>query len=106
MPSIGSGRHWCRTPTETETDSIVNLWAHIKYAGLSSILPEYFGELLASDTSIRSIALDDLEPSPRVGLVTLECDPLSPLVAALFETCCNSRFFPRDTSDTSALTTD
>ena len=89
-----------QTPiTPIETDSIVNLWAHIKYAGLSSILPEYFGELLASsDTSIATIALDDLEPSHRVGLVTLERDPLSPLVAALFETCRNSRFFPLDAS--------
>lgn len=86
-----------QTPViQMETDSIINLWAHIKYAGLSSVLPEYFRDLLASDTRIATIALDDTRPSYRVGLITLERDPLSPLVSALFETCRNSRFFPLD----------
>jgi DNA-binding transcriptional LysR family regulator len=88
-----------KTPTvPIETDSIVNLWAHIKFAGLSGILPEYFGELLGADTSIRSIALDDIDSTHRVGLVTLERDPLSPMVSALFETCREGGLFPLGTN--------
>lgn len=83
-----------------ETDSIVNVWAHIKFAGLSSILPEYFNELLAPDTAIRSIPLEHSGPAHRVGLITLERDPLSPLVSALFDTCRDRRFFPLDTEAT------
>ena len=79
-----------------ETDSIINVWAHIKFAGLSSILPEYFNELLAPDTAIRSIPLEHSGPAHRVGLITLERDPLSPLVSALFDTCRDRRFFPLD----------
>ncbi|GAB3671171.1 LysR family transcriptional regulator [Salinisphaera aquimarina] len=77
-----------------ETESIVNVWAHIRFAGLSSILPAYFSELLAPDASVRAIALEDTETAYRVGLVTLERDPLSPLVSALFDICRESRFFP------------
>lgn len=82
-----------------ETDSIINVWAHIKFAGLSSILPEYFSELLAPDAAIRGVPLEQTGPMHRVGLITLARDPLSPLVAALFDTCRESRFFPLDASD-------
>lgn len=84
-----------RTPVvPVETDSIINVWAHIKFAGLNSILPAYFSELLAPDAAIRAIPLVESEPAYRVGLVTLARDPLSPLVSALFDTCHENRFFP------------
>ncbi|MES1923672.1 LysR family transcriptional regulator [Salinisphaera sp. T31B1] len=77
-----------------ETDSIINVWAHIKFAGLCSILPAYFSELLGPDASIRAVDLENTEPSYRVGLVTLAREPLSPLVSALFELCRDSEPFP------------
>lgn len=85
--------------TPIETDSIVNLWAHVKFAGLCSILPEYFGELLAPDASIRAIPLSETDISFRVGLVALAREPRSPLVSALFDACHNRKFFPLDPAE-------
>jgi len=79
-----------------ETDSVINVWAHIRFAGLASVLPAYFRELLGPDSSIRAVNLEQTAPSFRVGLVTLERDPLSPLVSALFDICRQDSLFPLD----------
>ena len=84
----------CRPCAPVETDSVINVWAHIQFAGLASVLPAYFKELLGPDSSIRAIALDETPVTFRVGLVTLDREPLSPLVSALFDICQQSSFFP------------
>ncbi len=85
-----------RPVAPVETDSVINVWAHIRFAGLAGVLPAYFRELLGPDSSIRAVDLEQIAPSFRVGLVTLERDPLSPLVSALFDICQQESLFPLD----------
>jgi len=92
-----AGRH---PVAPVETDSVINVWAHVRFAGLASVLPAYFRALLGPDDSIRAIDLEQTGPSYRIGLITLERDPLSPLVAALFDICQDGALFPPEPSPT------
>jgi DNA-binding transcriptional LysR family regulator len=67
-----------------ETNSIMNLLASVKSMGLSSIMPEYFIDVLGQLEGVRAIPLVEPRVEHKVGLVGLRRDPLSPLVAALF----------------------
>jgi DNA-binding transcriptional LysR family regulator len=67
-----------------ETNSIMNLLASVKSMGLSSIMPEYFINVLGHLEGVRAIPLVDPKVEHKVGLVGLPREPLSPLVSALF----------------------
>jgi DNA-binding transcriptional LysR family regulator len=67
-----------------ETNSIMNLFASVRSMGLASIMPAYFLTILGAMPGIRAIPLTDPKVEHTVGLVALNRDPLSPLIAALF----------------------
>jgi DNA-binding transcriptional LysR family regulator len=67
-----------------ETNSIMNLLASVKSMGLSSIMPEYFINVLGHLEGVKAVPLVDPTVEHKVGLVGLPREPLSPLVAALF----------------------
>ena len=77
----------CSPESKIETDSIVNLWAQVKFNGWASIMPDYFQQLFGDNSQIRGIRLVEPEPEYDVGLITLSRDPLSPMVSTLFEVC-------------------
>ena len=53
--------------------------------GLASIIPEYFLEVLGPIADVRAVPLIDPLVEHSVGLVAVDRDPISPLVAAAFE---------------------
>lgn len=67
-----------------ETNSIMNLFASVRAMGLASIMPEYFLNTLGPLQGIRAIPLAEPKIEHTVGLVAVNRDPLSPLIAALF----------------------
>lgn len=62
----------------------MNLLASVRATGLSSIMPEYFINVLGHLEGVRAIPLVDPRVEHKVGLVGLPREPLSPLVSALF----------------------
>jgi DNA-binding transcriptional LysR family regulator len=67
-----------------ETNSIMNLISSVKSMGLCSIMPEYFKTALGSLEDVVAIPLIEPIVSHKVGLVAMDREPQSPLVAALF----------------------
>ena len=67
-----------------ETNSIMNLFASVRAMGLASIMPDYFVNVLGKLEGIRAVPLVEPKVEHAVGLVAMNRDPLSPLVAALF----------------------
>ncbi|MBM3519861.1 MAG: LysR family transcriptional regulator [Alphaproteobacteria bacterium] len=67
-----------------ETNSIMNLMASVRAMGLASIMPEYFLNILGPMKGIKAIPLSEPRLEHAVGLVAVNRDPTSPLVAALF----------------------
>ena len=67
-----------------ETNSIMNLLASVKSMGLSSIMPEYFINVLGHLEGVKAIPLVEPKVEHAVGLVGLPREPLSPLIAGLF----------------------
>ena len=67
-----------------ETNSIMNLLASVKSMGLSSIMPDYFINVLGKLEGVRAVPLINPKVEHKVGLVGLPREPLSPLVAGLF----------------------
>jgi len=72
---------------EIETDSVITLWSHLRYQGWASVMPEYVEHLFGRDGGVRALPL--CEPTVRndVGLVTVEREPLPPLIGVLHEVC-------------------
>jgi len=68
-----------------ETNSVINLCANVRLMGLSSIIPEYFLEVLGPIADVRAVPLTDPLVEHTVGLVAVDRDPISPLVLAAFE---------------------
>ena len=67
-----------------ETNSIMNLLSSVKSMGLCSIMPDYFKNALGSLEGVIPVPLTDPVVSHKVGLVAVDREPLSPLIAALF----------------------
>lgn len=84
----------CSPEAEIETDSIVNLWAHVKFNGWASIMPEYFQQLFGPESLIRGVRLVEPNAEYEVGLITMSREPLSPIVAALFDVCREESLLP------------
>jgi DNA-binding transcriptional LysR family regulator len=68
-----------------ETNSVINLCANVRLMGLTSIIPEYFLDVLGPISDVRAVPLADPVVEHNVGLVAVDRDPISPLVVAAFE---------------------
>jgi DNA-binding transcriptional LysR family regulator len=70
-----------------ETTSISNVLAHVRTAGLAGIVPSDYLAGLGILADIASIELVEPDVSHAIGLVTLDREPPSPTIAALFAAC-------------------
>ena len=68
-----------------ETNSVINLCANVRLMGLTSIIPEYFLDVIGPISDVRAVQLSEPVVEHSVGLVALDRDPISPLVLAAFE---------------------
>jgi DNA-binding transcriptional LysR family regulator len=68
-----------------ETNSVINLCANVRLMGLTSIIPEYFLEVLGPISDVRSVPLVEPLVEHSVGLIAVDRDPISPLVLTAFE---------------------
>ncbi len=68
-----------------ETNSIMNLISSVRSMGLCSIMPEYFKNALGTLEGVVAVPLVDPVVSHKVGLVAVDREPQSPLIAALFQ---------------------
>jgi DNA-binding transcriptional LysR family regulator len=84
----------CNPEAEIETDSVVHLWAQVRFCGWASVMPEYFSDLFGSESGIRGIPLREPEVEYAVGLVALAREPLSPIIRALFDACRDNPLLP------------
>lgn len=73
----------CHPAPRIETNSIVNLMANVRIMGLASIMPEYFLNTMGPMEGIRAVPLTEPLTVHEVGLVAMNREPLSPLLAAL-----------------------
>ena len=67
-----------------ETNSIMNLISSVRSMGLCSIMPDYFRNALGALEGVVAVPLAEPTVSHKVGLVAVDREPLSPLIAALF----------------------
>jgi DNA-binding transcriptional LysR family regulator len=67
-----------------ETNSIMNLFSSVRGMGLASIMPDYFQNALGPMEGVKAVPLVEPVVEHKVGLVAMNREPLSPLVAALF----------------------
>jgi DNA-binding transcriptional LysR family regulator len=74
----------CNPRPQLETNSVVNLCAHVRSGRLSSIVPKTLIQVLGMPAG--AIALDLVEPevSRKVGLIVPNREPLAPITLALF----------------------
>lgn len=74
----------CAPRPQLETNSVINLCAHVRSGRLSSIVPRSLIQVLGMPTG--AIALDLVEPeiSRQVGLVVPDREPLPPISLAIF----------------------
>ena len=75
----------CAPIPRLETNSVINLCANVHLMGLSSIIPEYFLEVLGPISDVRAVPLTEPMVEHSVGLIAVDRDPISPLVLAAFE---------------------
>ena len=68
-----------------ETNSVINLCANVRLMGLTSIIPEYFLDVIGPISDVRAVQLSEPAVEHSVNLVALDRDPISPLVLAAFE---------------------
>jgi len=68
-----------------ETNSVINMCANVRLMGLTSIVPEYFLEVLGPLTDMVAVPLTSPVVEHSVGLVAVDRDPVSPIVLAAFE---------------------
>ena len=68
-----------------ETNSVINLCANVHLMGITSVIPEYFLNVLGPMSDIRTVPLVEPRVEHSVGLVAVDRDPISPLVLAAFE---------------------
>lgn len=68
-----------------ETNSVINLCANVHLNNLASVVPEYFLDVLGPISDVRAVPLTDPLVEHSVGLVSVDRDPISPLVLAAFE---------------------
>ncbi|GIX12243.1 MAG: LysR family transcriptional regulator [Paracoccaceae bacterium] len=74
-------RAGARPVAEVESNSVVTLIAHVRQGGLATVLPGHFAALTAGDRDLCRIPLTDPDTAQRIGLITIDRDPLPRLVA-------------------------
>jgi DNA-binding transcriptional LysR family regulator len=79
---VGASPH-CKV----ETTSLSNILAHVLGSGLAGIVPEHFLAGMGPLSGIAAVPLTEPDIRHEVGLIALDRDPASPLVAALFAAC-------------------
>ncbi len=72
----------CKPDPALETNSVINLCSNVRLMGLASIMPHYILDILGNDPGLKAVPLLEPEVSHSVGLVTVDRDPLAPLVRA------------------------
>ncbi|HET6619191.1 MAG TPA: LysR family transcriptional regulator [Dongiaceae bacterium] len=74
----------CNPRPQLETNSVVNLCAHVRSGRVSSIVPKTLVQVLGMPSG--AVALDLVEPevSRKVGLIVPNREPLAPITLALF----------------------
>lgn len=82
----------CQPVPRLETNSVINLCANVRHMGLASVMPEYLMDALGPMEGIRSIPLKEPEVEHSVGLLVIDREPLSPIIAALRQVA--NRFDP------------
>jgi DNA-binding transcriptional LysR family regulator len=75
----------CRPEAALETNSVINLCSNVRLMGLASIMPHYILDILGRDPGIVAIPLVEPEVVHSVGLVTVDRDPMAPLVRAFVQ---------------------
>lgn len=73
--------------SEIETNSVITLWSHVRFRGWASVMPAYFEGLFGADSGVVGLPLVEPDVEQQVGLVTLQRDPIPPLIEALREAC-------------------
>lgn len=73
-----------RPVPDVESNSVVNLCAYVRHAGLACILPEAFTGLIGGSGDLRLIPVVEPVAEYTVGLVAYQRDPLPRLVEDLF----------------------
>jgi DNA-binding transcriptional LysR family regulator len=68
-----------------ETNSLVTLWAHLRFGHWSSIVPHTFLLMLADRDGLVALPLTDPDASHLIGIVTSDRDPLPPVAHALLD---------------------
>jgi DNA-binding transcriptional LysR family regulator len=70
------------TPT-LESNSMILLFAHVQTGRWASVMPSKLAQMLGVNDQVRSIPIVEPDAAFTVGLVTLDRDPVTPLVSAL-----------------------
>ena len=73
----------CQPVPRLETNSVINLCANVRHMGLASVMPEYLLDALGPMEGIRAIPLVEPDVEHTVGLLVIDREPLSPIIAAL-----------------------
>jgi DNA-binding transcriptional LysR family regulator len=68
-----------------ETNSLVTLWAHLRFGHWSSVAPHSFLLLLADRDELSAVPLTDPDASHLIGIVASDRDPLPPVAQALLD---------------------
>lgn len=68
-----------------ETNSVIALLTHVRSGGIYSIIPHVHFKMLGSDAGIKAIKLCEPDEHQEVGLVSLDTEPVSPKIRALWE---------------------
>lgn len=74
----------CAPRPQLETNSVVNLCAHVRSGRLSSIVPKTLIQVLGMPTGAIALDLVDPEVERKVGLIVPNREPLPPISLALF----------------------
>ena len=71
--------------TTLESNSMITLMSHVRTGQWASVLPVGVAEAFGLPASIRLIPIEELGPTPTIGLVYPQRDPISALTAALLD---------------------
>ncbi len=68
-----------------ETNSLVTLWSHLRFGGLSTVVPQTFLLLLGERDGLVAMPLTEPDATHTIGLVASDRDPLPPVARALLD---------------------
>jgi DNA-binding transcriptional LysR family regulator len=74
----------CEPRAEIQTNSLMNILAHVAEGYWSSIMPRSALRMIADQERLRAIPLTSPEVRHEIGLVVPDREPMSPLASALF----------------------